>query len=107
MKILVTKTMAKELAKAFKNHKCYKDCKVDFVEMGSYDFSMNVDMDTFAHEIDWDCAKGKFKVIRVLYPCDWWAMPKYLTTEDLNWAFKHSDKTYDGFIAKALELMEC
>ena len=107
MKIKVSKVMAKELAKAFKNREGYKDCKVEYIEMGAFDFSMQVDASHFAHEVDWDMAKSKFKVIRVLYPYDWYANPRYITTKDLDWAFEHCDKTYEGFIDKAMELMEC
>ena len=54
-----------------------------------------VDYDLFRHTDDYD---GKaFKVIKIIYPLDAYAMPAYITTRDLIRAFRESDKTTEGF----------
>lgn len=65
-----------------------------------------VDFDLFAHTADYDSKKGVFKVIKVNYPADCFAMPGYLTTKDLNRIFSNSDHTMTGFIKAVKDQIE-
>ena len=97
MKVKVTKTMLKELRK-------YIDTKyqLTFEKMKADNYRVYVDYDLLENEEDYDITDGTFKVIKVNYPEEYYAMPRYLTSRDLRSAYKQSDKTYDGFM-KAVE----
>jgi hypothetical protein len=93
MKIKVSNPMTKEIRKALD----------DIIEtaaitkMSIEEYKWNVDLDVIYHEDDWDAEANKFKVIRITYPAECYAPPRYITTQDLNRVFRHSDRTYDGF----------
>ena len=58
------------------------------------------------NETDWNATTGKMRVIKVLYPDEWYAMPRYLTTKDLQRLAYESDRTYDGFMNTVLKDIE-
>ena len=101
MRVKVTKKMASVLAKEF------KDYTIEYTEKSTRDYEWSVDIDSFNHENDYDFLKDRFKVIKVIYPADYYACNKYLTTNDLLKCFKKSDKTYNGFIAEVKNEIEC
>lgn len=100
MKVKATKTMAKFLQERIKVYTIkFEKVSIDF-------FKWNVDTDYWAHEEDFDEATNKFNVIRVIYPMGYYACDRYLTTKDLNRAFKQSDGTAEDFAQKVFEEME-
>lgn len=92
MRVKVSKTMVKQLQKEFKNY------LIVYEEMTINDYRWCVNSDLLGNENDYDYEKSKFKVIKVLYPYEYYAMPKYLTTNDLGKCFRKSNKTYNSFI---------
>ena len=75
-------------------------CHVDLVKLNPDQFRYCVDYNEFDHESDFDWETRTFKVIRIEYPWEYYACPKYLTTKDLLYCLKHSDKTFDGFMSE-------
>lgn len=73
-------------------------CKVNLVELNPEQFKWCVDYNEFDHESDFDWETRTFKVIRVTYPDEYYACPKYLTTKDLQFCLKQSNKTLDSFL---------
>lgn len=92
MKIKVTKTMTKTLQKEFENY------TITLKKMYLDEYKVLVDTDYYSHDNDCNTNTYKFDVIEIKYPHYYYAMPKYLTTNDLLRCFKKSDKTYDDFI---------
>ena len=87
MRVQATKTMAMEINKHFKAIERFKGYKA--VCHKGYDF--------------WGCEK---QVITIYYPYEYYAFPQDYCTEDLVKVFKQSDKTYEGFFEKLLEVVE-
>lgn len=73
-------------------------CQVDLVNLTPQEFRYFVDIDDYDHEVDYDWKTSLFKVIRIVYPSEDYACDKYLTTKDLSYCLKHSDKTFNGFM---------
>lgn len=102
MKIKATKTMALALNKAMKN----SNYKVSLEKFTERQFALYVDIDTYKHDIDYNIEDCTFNVLKVEYPQDYYACNRYLTTRDLVNIYKHSDKTYDGFMQQVIESIE-
>ena len=93
MKIKASKTMTKELKKYLP-----EGYNMTLEKMSESQFAWHVDIDTYKHETDYNITDNTFSVIKVVYPHEFYAMPKYITTKDLNNIFKSCDKTWDGFV---------
>ena len=100
MKLKCTKVMAKLL-----NEKI-KDYEITLEKMTERQFAFLVDLDSFNHEIDFDCATNKFNVLCVNYPQDYYANNRYITTKELIKIYNQSNKTLDGFIQSFFEYVE-
>lgn len=105
MKIKATKTMATALNKAMKNSKL-SGYKVSLEKFTERQFSLYVDIDSYKHDADYNLEDGTFNVLKIAYPQDYYACNRYLTTRDLVNIYKHSDKTYDGFMQQVIESIE-
>lgn len=92
IKIKVTNTMFRLIKKALPQY------KVELVKLTEEEFKWCVDLDVWGNEVDYCYKDNTFKVIRIIYPPEWYACDKYLTTKDLEYNFKQSDKTLKGFI---------
>lgn len=57
-----------------------------------------VDYNLLKHTADFDGVQ--FKVIKVIYPPECYALPEYITTWDLITTYKESDGSLAGFIDK-------
>jgi len=77
MKTIVSRPMAAAL-RSF----C-SDYSVSYHEISREEYSRRVDYDIFNHENDFLPKSGKMKVIKIEYPQDFYAMPTYITTNDL------------------------
>lgn len=71
-----------------------------------HQFKMFVDIDDYKHENDYNPASGKLQAIKVIYPGEFYALPRYLTTNDLIKAFRSSDKTIKGFLQAVKDEIE-
>lgn len=98
MKVKVTKKMVNELNKALKD----KPVEFDYRELDvdSYRFHVNSDYFQAYDWGDYDYNKSMFRYIAVIYPAEYFAFNKTLTTYDLNRIFR-SGMTFDDF-AKAV-----
>lgn len=96
IKIKVTNTMTKLIKKALPQY------RVELVKLSQEEFKWYVDFNIWSNEVDFCYNDYKFKAIRIIYPPEWYACDKYLTTKDLEYNFKQSDKTLNGFIEQVV-----
>ena len=92
MKVKVSNPMLKVFKAALSN------CSVTLEKMLPEQYEISVDYDLFKHEVDYSTRTGKFSVLRIAYPPEYYAIPKYITTRDLHQIYQASDKTYTGYI---------
>ena len=92
MNIKATKTFTKELNKHLTSAKAY------YRELTRHEYAMQVDYDLYSNEIDYSPKTGRFSVIQIEYPESYYAMPKHLTTRELNRIFRReSDGTPESY----------
>ena len=93
MKVKITKTLAKTLNKEI------KDFDIEYVEMNFNQYKAFVNYRPFENEEDYDYAKDKFKVFRVIYPDEYYACNQYITSKDLKRIFNYcSDNKLKTFV---------
>lgn len=94
MQVKATKTMAAYLRKMIPEY--------DFIlnQYSREKYALMVDYDIGRNMVDYSPKTGKFNVISVIYPDEYYAMPEQLTTAALSRAFRKSDGTETGFIAE-------
>lgn len=99
MRVQVTKTMTAALNKALKTRKSsIKSFIYDAVNVNDY-ILLCGEYDTFYNErYDYSSDDGTFKLIKVCYKSECYALDDVITTNDLIKAFKASDHTLNGFI---------
>lgn len=97
MKVKATHPMVKLMQQATPNY------DIRLVKMTTDQYKMMVDIDIFNHEADYNDRTGMMQVIRVGYPANYYAMPRYVTTKDLNRVFRNSDHTIEGFTKALIE----
>ena len=95
MKAIVSKVMAKTLNNALNTI----DMKIEYHEMSYEAYSTFVSYDTLEHTNDWNFEKSVFKVLRIIYPEEYYAMPQYATTNDLQRILRNTSKnTLEEFV---------
>lgn len=93
MKIKATRTMVKYLNENIEEYEFLLQ------KLTPEQYAIYVDYDLDSNIIDYSPKTGKFSVITVAYPEEFYAMPQALTTMELNRIFKKSDRTEEGFLA--------
>ena len=105
MNIQATKTMAQAINKALKA-KGWKGYRVEQIMLTSQAYAWNVgdiyDAEDYGDYCD---LNNKYRALRVIYPAEYYACDKYLTTQDLNRIFEKGD-TLEAFMAKVLDEIE-
>lgn len=96
MNVQVSKAMTNEINNYFKNNGI--PYKAQYETMTPAAFGWNVDINTEQHEADFLPASGKMRAIKILYPEDFYACPRYVTTRELLRVFRKSNKTLAGFL---------
>ena len=104
MKVQATSTMAKEIAKALKAKGL--DYKAKQVKLTEREYSWYVG-DTYDAEDygDYDYTKQEYRAIMIIYPDNYYACPRYLSTRELKDIFTSGD-TLEKFMAKVVEAVE-
>ena len=69
-------------------NKNIENVHAEVVEMSENMYRMWVTYDIFAAEKDYDSSTGMYKAIKLTYPEGYYAMPRYLTTSELNKEFR-------------------
>lgn len=106
MKVKITKKMVNEIKKAFAKIEKVKNYDVEYVKMSSRQYNYCVDFDNKSMDYDYNWLNGEWVVIKILYPNEYYAMPKYITTVDLLNIFRKSNKTLDGFMQELADFLE-
>ena len=74
-----------------------------YYEMTLEEYKSLVDFDLYRNEDDLNVNTWMMKAIKLVYPGNYYAMPRYLTTRDLNDTFRTcGGKTWDAFLNKFL-----
>lgn len=103
MKVGTTKVMAKAL-KDLEGHDIIDE--VRYVEMDDRNYRWYVNYTGGLYQTDYNEKTDMYKTIKIIYhPCCY-AMPRYLTTDDLTRCFRNSDKTWDDFINEVWKEVE-
>lgn len=92
MRVTVSKTMAKVLAKAIKGY------KIIWEEMTPREYDIYVGGLCGYYD--------SYRAIKVIYPDSYYACPRYITTNDLVKAFKSSNGTLNSFIEQVKDMIE-
>ena len=103
MKVKVTKVMTSEINKYFKKNGI--GYTAYFVEYTPNEYSIYVGS-TMCHEDDYDWTKNVMKAIKIAYPDSYYAMPRYLTSNDLYKLFRKCNKTLEGFMKELYSEVE-
>lgn len=82
MRVQVSKTLTVWLNNQFKQHNIPYKAVYTTMTQREYDWQVgDTSMDTL--EYDYNFTTGKYRVIKILYPDDYYACPQYLTTRQL------------------------
>lgn len=105
MKVQATRVMANALNKGAREHgKAYA---FRHITVTPQEYERYIDSDLFTAEDygDYNASTGKLRAIKVVYPDEYYAMPRYLTTRALNREFVSGD-TAESYIKRVLESVE-
>lgn len=104
MRIAATNKMTAALnAAARKAGKVYKFA---YATMDTGAYAWNVGDIWSAYDYgDYNGKTGKMRAVRVDYPYDYYAAPRYLTTRELNAAYVAGD-TFDKYMSRVIDLVE-
>lgn len=101
MLVAVTKKMVEEINKRVKP----MGYKATVEIMTPYEFSIMVG-NWLYHNEDFNETTGKMQVIKITYPDNCYAVPRYLTTMSLRRIYRKSDGTYDDFMNELVKAVE-
>lgn len=104
MNITTSKTFANFLQTEIKRRKI--PYIIEWLQLDEDRFKWFVDFNIFAHKKDYHMDVKKFNVISVIYPPDYYAPQKYLTTKDLTNIYRKSDGSIDGFMRVLINEIE-
>lgn len=99
MKVRVTKVMAKHIAKVLKENGIKVE-EVSVVKTSERTYALLIGTSALAAADeygDYDWENDTYKVIRVVYPYEYYATPRYLTTEELVRICREAHNNIDMF----------
>lgn len=99
MRVQATKTMAREIKKQ-------TGFSATLEKFSPERYEVIVDYDLLANEEDYNWGDRLFSAIRIDYPAEFYAIPRYLSTRDLRRIFRESDKTFNGFFEAVKNAIE-
>lgn len=101
MKVLATKTMTKAINDFLKQSG--ERMRAVYETMSRRAFETNVDFDFWDNERDYLPASGEMRAIKIVYPSEYYALPRYLTSAALVKLYRRSNGTYKDFMREVLE----
>lgn len=104
MKLKVTNPMTNLINNYFRS--IGSDYRATLEKLTPEEFTRIVDYKFFDHFEDYDTNKQIYKAIRISYPAGYYAIDKYITTNELTKAFRESDKTAAGFLKSLYKIIE-
>ena len=106
MKVKISKVMCKSIIDYLQGKKQFTGYRLSYVELKPNDYKYCVDYDIYNNMIDYDDKKNIFKAIKIVYPVNYYACDKYITTKELKQAYKNCDKTYNSFMQEIKNIIE-
>ena len=81
-------------------NKQYKEIgfRFSYIEFNRDQYAVYIDYDIMRHTNDYNAGSDKFRVIRLDYPAEYYALPLYITTNLLSKCYKDSDGSAGGFL---------
>lgn len=106
MQVAATTTMARMLAKACKDKGL--NYQVRYITCNAEQYSRYVGSIYEAEDYgDWNCNTNKFRAIEVVYPDDYYAMPRYITTKEIVYLRADTQpKNAEELVARLAEAVE-
>lgn len=95
MNVQVSKTMTNAINEYFKQNGIPYAAIYETMSRNAY--ALNVDMFDFNGD-DYLPQTDKMRAIKILYPVEDYALPRYITTRELVRVFRKSNKTLAGFM---------
>jgi len=83
-----------------------KGYEFEYVEMNEYMYEIYVDSNIRNHLEDINEKTKNFKVIRIIYPYDYYACDKYITTNDLQKCYKKALGCLNDYYNEIIKLIE-
>lgn len=99
MRVKVSKKITKELNKRAINNYCIEF--FNYLEMSPDQYAAFFIDSVFDHENDYDYNTNKMKVIQITYKPELYALPKYLTTNDLIREYRPGD-TANSYLQRVI-----
>ena len=97
MLVKVTENMRKEIVAAVRACDACKEVQdVRLVKMRPEQYAISCGS-IWENETDYSPRTGLFSALVVNYNPEAYAAPRFITTRDLNYIFRNSDKSYNGF----------
>jgi len=97
MKVKATKTMTAALNKHF------PEWSFTFLRLSQEAYTTSVSYSLMENFQDWDYTRNCMNVIRLDYPATDYALPRFITTNDLINICRHSDGTLESFMNAAYQ----
>ena len=92
MRLILSNQMVKELKKELNGI-----ADVKLVKIYPETYKACVDYDLWKHEDDFSATTNTLRAAQVIYPAESYALPAYITSQDLKRCFAMSDRTWNGF----------
>lgn len=106
MKCMVSKVMVHELNEYFKDKPPFNKYKFEYTEFEPLNYKWYVGGDYWNNSQDWKQKTGTFKVIKVVYPEEYYACSNYLTTNDLTKCCQRANRIYERFMREVANEIE-
>lgn len=94
MLVCASKTMTQYLNKQYKEN----GFSFSYVELNRDQYARLVDYELLRHTNDYNAGRDSFRVIRLSYPAEYYALPLYITTNLLSKCYKESDGSAGDFL---------
>lgn len=107
MKVAATNTLLKEVRGAMREDDRFKGYVVKYVTLKPEQYERLVGNAWDAMDWgDYSSSTGKIRAWVIQYPPEDYVLNRYVSTEELNNIFKHSDKSLKGFVGEILNAVE-
>ena len=106
MVVKTSKKMYEVLKKVLKENERTKDYELVFNQMNSTEYSFNIGSFNYNDYLDYNERTGKYNVFTVIYPDNYYACDRHISSDLLLDAFRNSKKTFDSFVESLIDLIE-
>lgn len=106
MKLKATKVFTKLLKNELAKDNRTKNYNIELAKLPTRAYELFVDIDRKSEQFDYDIATNEWRVIKIIYPIDYYANNKYITTYNLHKLWRDARGNYDAFIQLFIDEIE-